>query len=100
MRVNAIATGLIDDDLAAVVSARPDAIMLPKAEGGAGVIHADAKLAAREALEGLPDGCIKILAIATETATALFLAGTYAGREQPAHGSDLGRGRSFGRARR
>jgi citrate lyase subunit beta/citryl-CoA lyase len=79
VRVNAIATGLIDDDLAAVVSARPDAIMLPKAEGGAGVIHADAKLAAREALDGLPDGCINILAIATETATALFLAGTYAG---------------------
>jgi citrate lyase subunit beta/citryl-CoA lyase len=79
VRVNAIATGLIDDDLAAVVSTRPDAIMLPKAEGGAGVIHADAKLAAREALEGLDDGSIKILAIATETATALFLAGTYRG---------------------
>ncbi len=79
VRVNAIATGLIDDDLAAVVSTRPDAIMLPKAEGGAGVVHADAKLAAREALEGLDDGSIKILAIATETATALFLAGTYRG---------------------
>jgi citrate lyase subunit beta / citryl-CoA lyase len=79
VRVNAIATGLIDDDLAAVVSTRPDAIMLPKAEGGAGVIHADAKLAAREALEGIEDGAVKILAIATETATALFLAGTYRG---------------------
>jgi citrate lyase subunit beta/citryl-CoA lyase len=79
VRVNAIATGLIDDDLAAVVPTRPDAIMLPKAEGGAGVIHADAKLAAREAIEGVDDGAIKILAIATETATALFLAGTYRG---------------------
>ena len=79
VRVNAIATGLIDGDLAAVVSARPDAIMLPKAEGGAGVIHADAKLAVREAIDGLSDGAIKILAIATETATALFLAGTYRG---------------------
>src|SRR5712692_9839200 len=79
VRVNAIATGLIDDDLAAVVSARPDAIMLPKAEGGAGVIHADAKLAVREAIDGLPDGDIKIIAIATETATALFLVGTYGG---------------------
>ena len=53
--------------------------MLPKAEGGAGVIHADAKLAVREAINGLPDGHIKIVAIATETATALFLAGTYRG---------------------
>src|SRR5215470_5596897 len=79
VRVNAIATGLIDDDLDAVVGARPDAIMLPKAEGGAGVLHADAKLAVREAISGLPDGHVKIVAIATETATALFLAGTYRG---------------------
>ena len=79
VRVNGIATGLTDADLDAVVPARPDAIMLPKAEGGAGVIHADAKLAAREAIGGLPDGHIKIVAIATETATALFLAGTYRG---------------------
>ena len=30
--------------------------MLPKAEGGAGVIHADAKLGVREAISGLADG--------------------------------------------
>jgi citrate lyase subunit beta/citryl-CoA lyase len=77
VRVNSIQAGLIDADLDAVVSARPDAIMLPKAEGGASVIHADAKLAVREAIDGLPDGGIKIIAIATETAAALFLAGTY-----------------------
>ena len=53
--------------------------MLPKAEGGAAVIHVDAKLAVREAISGLADGHIKIIAIATETATALFLAGTYRG---------------------
>ncbi len=79
VRVNGFATGLTDADLDAVVPARPDAIMLPKAEGGAGVIHADAKLTAREAIAGLPDGHIKIVAIATETASALFLAGTYGG---------------------
>ena len=56
--------------------------MLPKAEGGAAVVHADAKLAAREAISGLPDGHIKIVAIATETAASLFLAGTYAGRKR------------------
>ncbi len=79
VRVNGIATGLIDDDLAAVVPARPDAILLPKAEGGGAVTHADAKIATREAIAGLPDGGIKIIALATETAQALFLAGTYRG---------------------
>jgi citrate lyase subunit beta / citryl-CoA lyase len=79
VRVNGLATGLIDADLDAVVPARPDAIMLPKAEGGACVVHADAKLCAREALNGIAEGAIGIVAIATETAAALFVAGTYAG---------------------
>jgi citrate lyase subunit beta/citryl-CoA lyase len=79
VRVNGLQTGLTDADLDAVVPARPDAIMLPKAEGGPAIAHADAKLTAREAISGLPDGHIKILAIATETATSLFLAGTYRG---------------------
>ena len=79
VRVNGLQTGLIDADLDAVAPAKPDAIMLPKAEGGASVIHADAKLAVREAQNGLPDGAIKILPIATETAAALFVAGTFAG---------------------
>jgi citrate lyase subunit beta / citryl-CoA lyase len=79
VRVNGLTTGLTDADLDAVVPARPDAVLLPKAEGGASVVHADAKLTAREAIAGLPDGHIKIVAIATETATALFLAGTYRG---------------------
>src|SRR6202035_3537300 len=77
VRVNGLGTGLIDADLGAIVPARPDAIMLPKAEGGAAIVHADAKLAAHEAIAGIADGHIKIVAIATETAQALFLAGTY-----------------------
>jgi citrate lyase subunit beta / citryl-CoA lyase len=79
VRVNGLQTGLIDADLDAIVPAKPDAIMLPKAEGGAAVVHADAKLAVREATSGLPDGHIKILALATETAASLFLIGTFAG---------------------
>jgi citrate lyase subunit beta / citryl-CoA lyase len=76
VRVNGLGTGLIDDDLDAIVPARPDAIMLPKAEGGAAIVHADAKLAAREAIGGLPDGHIKIIAMAIENAAGLFLAST------------------------
>jgi len=79
VRVNGLATGLIDADLDAVVPAHPDAIMLPKAEGGASVVHADAKLCSREALNGIAEGAIRVIAIATETAPALFVAGTYQG---------------------
>ncbi len=79
VRVNGLQTGLTDADLDAVVPARPDAIMLPKAEGGASIVHADAKLAVREAVNDLPDGQITIVAIATETAAALFLACSFAG---------------------
>ena len=80
VRVNGLGTGLTDDDLDAIVPARPDAIMLPKAEGGAATIHADAKLAAREAIHGLPDGHIKIVAMAIESAAGLFLANTFGRR--------------------
>jgi len=78
VRVNGLATGLTDADLE-VVAGRPDGIVLPKAEGGASVVHLDAKLAVREARHDLADGHVRILALTTETAKALFLAGTYAG---------------------
>jgi citrate lyase subunit beta/citryl-CoA lyase len=79
VRVNALSTGLVDADLDAVIAGKPDAILLPKAEGGASIVHLDAKLAVREAINGLPDGHTRIVAIATETAASLFVAGTYAG---------------------
>jgi citrate lyase subunit beta/citryl-CoA lyase len=79
VRVNALDTGLTDADLAAIVGARPDAIMLPKSESGRDVAHLDAKLTAQEALAGLPDGRISITVVATETARAIFTLGTYQG---------------------
>ena len=82
VRVNGLATGLTDADLDTIVAARPDAVMLPKAEGGASIAHLDAKLAVREARAGVPDGSIGIIAIATETAASLFRAGTYGGSSQ------------------
>lgn len=90
VRVNGLQTGLTDADLDAIVPARPDAIMLPKAEGGASVAHADAKLTAREAIAGIADGHIKLVAIATETAASLFLAGTYGGSSARLEGMTWG----------
>jgi citrate lyase subunit beta/citryl-CoA lyase len=79
VRINGLDTGMTDADLEAVVAGRPDAIVFPKAEGGASVVHLDAKLTAREAIAGLPEGGIKILAQAVESAAGLFAAGTYRG---------------------
>src|SRR3954468_10280671 len=79
VRINGLQTGLTDADLDVIVGGKPDGVMFPKAEGGAAVTHCDAKLTAREAIHGLPDGALDIIAIATETAQAIFLAGTYGG---------------------
>ena len=77
IRVNSLDSGLTDADLAGVLAGRPDAIMLPKAEGAQSVIGLDAKLTVFEAIHGIMEGATQILALATETAAALFLAGTY-----------------------
>ena len=77
VRINGLDTGMTDADLDAVVAGAPDAVLFPKAEGGATVTHLDAKLTAREAIAGLPEGSIKILAQTVESATGLFTAGTY-----------------------
>ena len=69
VRINPLASGLADDDLAAVLPGKPDGIMLPKAEGGASLAALDARLS----------GDIAILPIATETAAAMFALGTYGG---------------------
>src|ERR1700680_3217273 len=53
VRINGLQTGLTDADLDAIAPAKPDAIMLPKAEGGAAVVHADAKLAGRAGTRGV-----------------------------------------------
>jgi citrate lyase subunit beta/citryl-CoA lyase len=77
VRINGLDTGMTDADLDAIVAGHPDAVLFPKAEGGASVTHLDAKLTAREAVAGLPEGSIKILAQAVESAAGLFLAGNF-----------------------
>ncbi|TGT85454.1 MULTISPECIES: CoA ester lyase [unclassified Mesorhizobium] len=79
VRVNDLSTGLTDDDLAKLVPARPDGIMLPKSNSGQDMQQLAAKLRVREAENDLPDGSIKILPIITETPAGLLAAATYAG---------------------
>lgn len=74
IRINALSSGLADDDLAAVISAAPFGIVLPKAEGRESVDALSTRLRAREALAGLDDGVTRILPIITETASATLLA--------------------------
>jgi len=78
VRINALSSGLADEDLAAVMPARPAGIMLPKAEGGKDVTLLSVKLRVHEAENGIEDGATRILPIITETAAAVFAAGTFA----------------------
>lgn len=79
VRINGLSSGQAEADLDAIVSAKPDAIMLPKTNSGADVARLSAMIAAHEAVAGLEDGSIRILAIATETAEAIFNFATYKG---------------------
>ncbi|UZK66225.1 HpcH/HpaI aldolase/citrate lyase family protein [Sphingomonas sp. M1-B02] len=78
VRINPLDTGHALSDLAAIVPARPDGIMLPKAtRAEADRLHH--YLTALEAAAGLPIGGIRTMVVATETAPALFGLGDYAG---------------------
>ncbi len=70
-RINALGSGLADDDLAAIISHKPDGIVLPKAEGSRSLIDLDQRLKA------LGDSHAAILPIATETPAAIFALGSY-----------------------
>ena len=79
VRVNALDTGLTDDDLAEIVAAGPDGIMVPKTLSGQCITQVDAKISAQEALAAIEQGSIKLMAVATETASSIFTLGTYGG---------------------
>ncbi len=80
VRVNALDTGLTDDDLAAVVPLRPDAILLPKAGSGAELQDVSSRIAVIEAEAGLAAGSVRLHALMTETAGGLLNAATFSGK--------------------
>jgi citrate lyase subunit beta/citryl-CoA lyase len=79
VRINPLSTAQALADLAAITGGAPDGILLPKTNSGADVVVAGHYLSALEVREGLPQGSVRIFAVATETAPALFALGTFAG---------------------
>ena len=77
VRVNALSTGLMLKDLAAVVPAQPFGIVIPKCSGSDTLEPVRHYLDALEAANHVPAGQTKILAIVTETARSLFHLGEY-----------------------
>ena len=80
VRVNALDTGLTDDDLKSVVPLVPDAILQPKASNGADLQDISARIAVLEAESHIEDGLIKLHALMTETAGGLLNAATFSGK--------------------
>ena len=77
VRVNPLDSGMILEDLVAVVAAGPDGLMLPKCEGPADIRKLSHYLDALEAQAGIDVGSTRILPVATETAAAPFTLGDY-----------------------
>lgn len=69
VRINPLDSGLAEDDLAAVLAARPDGIVLPKSDSGESLRR----------LDGMLTGSVRILPITTETPAAIFGLGRYGG---------------------
>jgi citrate lyase subunit beta/citryl-CoA lyase len=79
VRVNPRGTPWYLADLAAVIPARPTAVMLPKCSGPQDLIALDHHLEVLETAAGAPVGSVGVVAIVTETAASVFSLGTYAG---------------------
>ncbi|HEY1145899.1 MAG TPA: CoA ester lyase, partial [Allosphingosinicella sp.] len=73
VRINPLDGAEADRDLTAILTARPDGIVLPKAEGGASVNELVRRLAERGNVTA------QVLPIASETPAAVFQLGSFAG---------------------
>jgi citrate lyase subunit beta / citryl-CoA lyase len=89
VRINPLASGAALEDLAAVVPGAPDGVLLPKCVP-ADLLALDHYLAAFEAAFALPSKSVRVIAIATETAPAMFALGRYAGVSERLEGLTWG----------
>lgn len=77
VRVNPVQSDESLADLAAVMDARPDGIMLPKARSGADVHETSHWMEALEARAGLPRGSVGLIPLITESAAAVLNAASF-----------------------
>ena len=78
VRVNGPASGLLPDDVAAVIAGRPDGFVLPKVSSVSEVAHASKQLSELEVKAGIEVGSTRLIVIATETPPALLRLSEYA----------------------
>lgn len=78
VRINPLSTSYANEDLAIIVGAGPDGILVPKTDSGEDVRELDRRLNLLETVNGVLLGHIKIMPIATETARSVFALNTYA----------------------
>lgn len=78
VRPNPLDSGMIDEDLAAVVRPGLAGLLIPKANGAEDIAAIAGKLDRLETDAGLKPGTVKIAVVATETPYAMFNLGTYA----------------------
>jgi citrate lyase subunit beta/citryl-CoA lyase len=97
VRVNALSSGQLLDDLVAVFPGGPDGLVLPKVSSPAELWEVGNYLAALEAREGKPRGSTKLIVIATETPRAVLTLGAYPqALDSNAHGRDRLAGLTWG----
>jgi citrate lyase subunit beta / citryl-CoA lyase len=78
VRINSLGSAEYIEDLATIVPAKPDGIVLPKANSVNDFIKLCQDIAALEIQEGLTPSSMAILPIATETPISIFCLGSYA----------------------
>jgi citrate lyase subunit beta / citryl-CoA lyase len=79
VRLNALDTPHWEGDLAGIMGARPDGILLPKARSGEDVHKLSIALTHAEERNGAPVGETRIIALATEVPIAILNMGTFVG---------------------
>lgn len=83
VRVNPLDSPMGLEDVVAVVSAKPDGILLPKCDGPEDVARLSHYLDILEIREGLDPGRIGIMPVVTETARGTLAVASYAGARLP-----------------
>jgi citrate lyase subunit beta/citryl-CoA lyase len=79
VRINALDTPHWQDDLAGIMGAQPDGLLLPKARSGEDVHTLSVALHGAEESAGFPVGSTRVIALATEVPISLLQLHTYVG---------------------